>query len=158
MSDNRAARRWDAEFAQLCRPFLDFGEAVTADRAVVAMDAVGVDAALITTMALYPDIDCAVEAVTRYPTRFGVVAQIDLSRSHPERLVDRYRTQTDLAAIRLVFLTPEGEAHYRRLDAGEFEPVLAAASRHGLPVMLVVSGRSASGGGDPGASGTHVRD
>jgi len=96
MSDNRAARRWDAEFAQLCRPFLDFGEAVTADRAVVAMDAVGVDAALITTMALYPDIDCAVEAVTRYPTRFGVVAQIDLSRSHPERLVDRYRTQTDL--------------------------------------------------------------
>jgi len=60
------------------------------------MDAVGVDAALITTMALYPDIDCAVEAVTRYPTRFGVVAQIDLSRSHPERLVDRYRTQTDL--------------------------------------------------------------
>jgi L-fuconolactonase len=133
-------RPWDHDFAQSRRAFLRHGPAMTTERAIASMDAVGVNAALATTFMLYPDISYAASAAAAYPDRIRVVAQLDLRLPDLTQRVRDYIRQTALAAIRLSFLTPEGPQDLQRMRDGGLEEVFQLAGEVGLPIMLLVSG------------------
>jgi len=137
---NSLERPWDPAYARSRAAFLDYGYAVTIERAIGAMDAIGVSAALVTSLLLYHDISYALAAATSYPERFAVVPQVDLRVPHPERLVEDYAAQPSVVAIRVSFLVEAADEHYRKLADGTYGAVITAVEKAGLPLMLVVSG------------------
>jgi L-fuconolactonase len=144
--DDSLRRPWVAEFARTRQSFLGHGIAVTADRAVAAMDAVGVAAALVTSFGIYDDIDYAVRSVHAFPDRLGLVTQIDVAGADPAAQARAYSTRADVLAFRMSFLSTdraaryEAAAVYERLATGEFDPLFVFAAERGVPVMLVVTG------------------
>ena len=137
---DHVGRPWDREFA--VQRNWGASDAVTFERAIGAMDAVGVDAALLTSCPLYHDLDYPIQAFHAYPERFRIVAQIDLSGSFPEQQVEQFQEQAGAVAIR-IFLPHTEEQLYRQLRERAFEPIFRTSQRHGLPVMLSVMGRVA---------------
>jgi L-fuconolactonase len=133
-------RPWDPDFAESRRAFLQHGPAMTTERAIASMDAVGVSAALATTFMLYSDISYAASAAAAHPDRIRVVAQLDLRLPDLTQRVNDYVRQTELAAIRLSFLTPEASQDLQRMRDGRLDEVFRLACQLGLPVMLLVSG------------------
>jgi L-fuconolactonase len=146
-ADESAGRPWLPEFARTREAFLRHGIAITADRAVAAMDAVGVAAALVTSFGIYDDIDYAVCAVRAFPERLGLVTQLDMKVAEPLRQAKAYAEQADVLAFRLSFLTTnaatgyEDSAGYERVAHRELDPLFAFAAGEGRPVMLVATGR-----------------
>src|SRR5438552_3132552 len=116
------SRPWNREFARTRAAFLTWGEAVTAERAIAAMDESGVDAALLVSFLLYDDIDYVVEAARRHPSRFAVVAQVDVDAEDPLALTESYLRHDSVVGIRLAFSRASGDA-YGRLGSGELDPV-----------------------------------
>ncbi len=111
----------------------------TGDEIVAAMDAVGVDGALLVSpYSLYGyDASYAMEVGASHPGRFGLIKPVD--PKHPavvEIIADWAKTQGTVA-IRLLlsFETSEDPA-----DTG-MNRVLAAAARYSLPVNLLCWGR-----------------
>lgn len=145
--DDSPSRPWVAEFARTRESFLGHGIAVTADRAVAAMDAVGVAAALVTSFGIYEDIDYAVRSVRAYPDRLGLVTHVDLAGADPAAEASAYLAEADVLALRISFLSTdraaryEAAAGYERLAAGELDSLFGLAAERGVPVMLVVTGR-----------------
>jgi L-fuconolactonase len=138
--EDRPGARWNPEFAEPRASFLLQGPPMTIDRAVAAMDAVGVTGALVTAFLLYDKIDYAARAVREHPDRFRLVTDIDLTLPDPAGLVRRQHAKASLTAIRLVFLSDRPGEHYEDLRRGTFDPIFKVAGDLGLPVMLVVSG------------------
>lgn len=135
--EDRPERPWDPDWGETLHWMLE-GEAVTAERAIAAMDAVGVDAAVVVAFPLYPDVDLAVEATTRHPDRFRTVTHIDLDGDDPVAELNRYADLPVVVAMRVAFAVARDG--FERLGQGAFQPVFAAAQRRGLPVMLAISG------------------
>jgi L-fuconolactonase len=140
--EDRPDRPWDPPWAERLKWMLDGAQAPTIDRAIAAMDAVGVSGAVVTAFQLYPDAEYALEATARHPDRFRTVAYLDPTAEHPEVPVERYAELPGVVALRLApGVAPGG---FDRLRDGGYQPVFDAAGRHGLPVMLAVSGKAAA--------------
>jgi L-fuconolactonase len=112
---------------------------VTGDQMVAAMDAVGVDGAvLVSPFSMYRyDASYAVEVFAKHPTRFRLVKPVDPTDPAVAETIADWAATRGTVGIR-VFLR----------DTASTDPadpainrVLAVAGRHSLPVNLACSGR-----------------
>lgn len=112
---------------------------VTGDEMVKAMDAVGVDGAiLVSAFTMYRfDASYAVSVRNRHPGRFALVKPVDTRNPAVEEVIADWAATEGTVAIRIMMNqdVPEDPA-----DPGVAR-VLAAAGRHGLPVNLLCWGR-----------------
>lgn len=111
---------------------------VTGDDMVAAMDAVGVDGALLVspfTMYRY-DASYAIEVHTKHSTRFALIKPVDPTDPDVTDTIDEWAATEGTVAIRLMlnrgFATGAGEV--------DLDKVLMAAANHGLPVNVLAWG------------------
>jgi hypothetical protein len=128
---NHPGRPWAAK--------LHGPDAVTGDDMVAAMDAVGVDAAiLVSVFTMYQfDPSYALEVYAKYPKRFRVIKPVDPSDPAVVDSIDAWAATEGTVAIRIMLNRGVSE------DAADpgITRVLAAAARHSLPVNLLCWGR-----------------
>jgi len=112
---------------------------VTGDDMVRAMDAVGVDGALLIspfTMYRY-DASYAIEVRNRHPHRFGLIKPVDPSDPAVAETIAAWAATPGVVGIRIMMNRDVSE------DAADpgINRVLAAGARHGLPVNILCWGR-----------------
>jgi predicted TIM-barrel fold metal-dependent hydrolase len=142
---NSKERPWDEAFARTRASFISFGDAITIERAVGAMEAVGVAKALVTSFHLYHDIDYALEAAERHPGRFAVVPHVDLNAPDLADLVTEYAAHPSVVAMRVSFMG-KGLEYYDRLHAGAYDGLIEATKAARLPLMMLVSSNVSEAG------------
>jgi predicted TIM-barrel fold metal-dependent hydrolase len=123
---DRASRPWRAR--------LPGPPEVTGGQMVAAMDAVGVDGALLVSpFTIYGyDSSYALEVYAAHPRRFGLVKPVDPDDPRVEDTIAAWAATDGAVAIRLLF-------HETRLEdiiSPGTDRVLAAAARHSLPVNV----------------------
>jgi predicted TIM-barrel fold metal-dependent hydrolase len=111
------------------------------------MDAVGVDAAVLSLPPGYRteiapgiprfDNSYAEEAAVRYPGRFASVSRFDPRDPDIDALMSRSLTRPGTVGTRVTVFGPE---QHQRFGTGFYDPVFAAAARHGVPLMLATLG------------------
>src|SRR5207249_8988034 len=112
---------------------------VTGDDMVAAMDAVGVDGAvLVSPFTMYGyDASYALEVHRQHPGRFGLVKPVDPSDPAVAETIADWAATPGTVGIRLMM--------NRGVSTDPADPgvnrVLAAAARHALPVNLMCTGR-----------------
>ena len=109
-------------------------EPCTIEKLLPLMDEAGVDRAVI----IPPDWpgyrnDYALEAAQRYPSRFAVMGRIPLNPQSSAALLPTWKEQPGMLGVRVEGWPPDGSADW-------FWP---AAEKAGIPVMLLIDGRSA---------------
>src|SRR5580704_13414767 len=111
----------------------------TGDEMVAAMDAVGVDGALLVSpYSLYRyDASYALEVGAAHPGRFGLIKPVNPNDPAVEENIDDWAKAKGAVAIRTLLTY---EASEDPADPG-MNRILAAASRHSLPVNLLCWGR-----------------
>jgi predicted TIM-barrel fold metal-dependent hydrolase len=112
---------------------------VTGDDMVAAMDAVGVDGALLVSpFAMYRfDASYAVEVHGRHPGRFGLIKPVDPADPKVAEIVAEWAATPGTVGIRIMLNRGVAEDP---ADPG-LNRVLAAGARHGLPVNILCWGR-----------------
>ena len=112
---------------------------VTGDDMVAAMDAVGVDGALLVSpFAMYRyDASYAISVHQAHPGRFGLIKPVDPSDPAVVEIVDQWAATDGAVAIRIML---RAEVSSDAADPG-LNRVLAAAARCALPVNLLCWGR-----------------
>jgi predicted TIM-barrel fold metal-dependent hydrolase len=112
---------------------------VTGDDMVAAMDAVGVDGAvLVSPFTMYGyDASYALEVYRQHPGRFGLVKPVDPSAAAVAETIADWAATPGTVGIRL-FLNRGAVSD--AADPG-INRVLATAARHALPVNLMCTGR-----------------
>ena len=113
---------------------------VTGDDMVKAMDAVGVDGAiLVSPFSLYRfDASYALEVGAKYPDRFGLVKPVDPNDLAVAETIGDWAATPGTVGIRIML---NSEVSTDPADPG-LNRVLAAAGRHSLPVNLLAWGRA----------------
>ena len=118
---------------------------VTGDDMVAAMDAVGVDGALLVSpFAMYRyDASYALQVHAAHPGRFGLIKPVDPSDPAVADTIAEWAAIDGTVGVRIM-LNREGVS----TDAADpgLNRVLAAAARHALPVNLMATGRLAQAG------------
>ena len=112
---------------------------VTGDDMVAAMDAAGVEGALLVspfTMYRY-DASYAIEVRNRYPGRFGLIKPVDPGDPAVAETVTDWKATPGTVGIRIMMTRGVSEDP---ADPG-INRVLAAGARHGLPVKILCWGR-----------------
>jgi|SRR5579864_4719536 len=112
---------------------------VTGDQMVAAMDAVGVDGAiLISPFSLYRyDASYALEVYAKHPDRFGLIKPVDPTDAGVEQTIADWAATDGTVGVRIMLnrdLSPDPA------DPG-INRVLATAARHSLPVNMLAWGR-----------------
>lgn len=125
---------------------------------IQAMDAVGVRAALIAESrgfdskmrpALGPELPNGAiraefpfseRAVAQHPGRFAYLVRVDIKDPEVDRIVGEVRQKPGALCMRIVPIPDTGEV--AALERGEFEPLFAAAEKHGVPVFAWLPARS----------------
>ncbi len=127
---NSPARPW--------KGFLHGPPEATGDQMVAAMDAVGVDGAiLVSPSSLYRyDASYALRVGKEFPGRFAVVKPVDPADPAVTELIAGWAAFEGAVAVRLMLPALSNDP----ADAG-INRVLAAAARHDLPVNLLCPGR-----------------
>ena len=112
---------------------------VTGDQMVTAMDAVGVDGAiLVSPFSLYRyDASYALEVHAKHPGRFALVKPVDPSDPAVAETIAEWAATPGTVGVRIML---NREASPDPADPG-LNRVLAAAARHALPVNLLAWGR-----------------
>ncbi|MGE3269712.1 MAG: amidohydrolase [Chloroflexota bacterium] len=112
---------------------------MTGDQMVAAMDAVGVDGAiLVSPFAMYRfDASYAVEVGKQHPNRFGLVKPVDPTDPAVADIIADWRATPGTVGIRIMLNREESTDP---ADPG-LNRVLAAAAQHALPVNLLIWGR-----------------
>ncbi|HYZ40694.1 MAG TPA: amidohydrolase family protein [Stellaceae bacterium] len=112
---------------------------VTGDQMVAAMDAVGVDGAiLVSPFSMYRyDASYALEVHRAHPGRFGLVKPVDPTDPAVAETIADWKAQSGTVGIRIML---RDEVSTDPADPG-LNRVLAAAARHSLPVNLLCWGR-----------------
>jgi predicted TIM-barrel fold metal-dependent hydrolase len=101
------------------------------------MDAAGVSAALLVTIAAYaPDNSYALEAASAHPDRFAVVGRVDAGAADIEDRVGG-RRDAGMVGLRLIIAS---DAERRLFRAGGFDRLFAACARHGVPLCVYSPG------------------
>jgi len=118
---------------------------VTGDEMMLAMNAVGVDAAiLVSPFSLYRyDASYAVQVYAANPTRFRLIKPVDTTNAGVSDVVAEWAAAKGTVGIR-VFLNQETSPD--PADPG-INRALAAAAKYSLPVNLACSGRLEQVGG-----------
>src|SRR5271166_940737 len=113
---------------------------VTGDQMVAAMDAVGVDGALLVSpFSMYRyDASYALEVYAAHPGRFGLIKPVDPSDPRVAETIADWAATKGTVGVRIM-LNREGVS----ADAADpgLNRVLAAAGQHALPVNLMATGR-----------------
>jgi len=113
-------------------------DAMTIERAIASMNAVGVHRAVLALPPIFRSMDYALEAIKRYPDRFvAVVRRLDHLSPDVDNKVRHIRDQAGVLALRVVFNRDEMLGNLR---AGDYDRLWTAASAYGVPIMLHVSG------------------
>ena len=118
--------------------YLEGPEEVTGDDMVAAMDAVGVDGALLVSpFSMYRyDASYALEVYAKHPGRFGLIKPFDpQSEAVSEEIAEWARTPGVVGARIMLTLQP-----YEADDPG-LHQILAAGARAGIPVNVMCSGK-----------------
>ncbi len=112
---------------------------VTGDRMVAAMDAVGVDGAvLVSPFSMYRyDASYALQVHAAHPTRFRLVKPVDPTDRAVADTIAEWAAAEGTVGIRIML---RDEVSTDPADAG-LNRVLAAATQHSLPVNLLCWGR-----------------
>lgn len=112
---------------------------VTGDEMVAAMDAVGVDGALLVSpFTMYRwDASYAIQVRNAYPGRFGLIKPVDPSDPGVAQTVADWAATPGTVGIRIMMNRGVSEDP---ADPG-INRVLAAGARHGLPVNILCWGR-----------------
>jgi predicted TIM-barrel fold metal-dependent hydrolase len=119
---------WDARAtAQLPEPF-------TIERVLPMMDEAGVDRVVIVPPGINDRNDYALEAVKRYPNRFGIMGRVRLQDPKSAALLPTWKQQPGMLGVRVTFNTPETRAWLADGTADWFWP---AAEKAGLAVMFL---------------------
>src|SRR5262249_26520173 len=127
---NRPERPW--------RNFLPGPAEVTGDHMVAAMDAVGVDGALLVSpFTLYRyDASYALEVYAKHPGRFGLIKPFDpRSAAVAEEIGEGARTR-GVAGARLMLIPRSGDA-----DDPGLNLFFAAGAKAGIPVNVMCGGQ-----------------
>src|ERR1700722_13574448 len=134
---NHPARPWAGHIAG--------PDHVTGDEMVLAMNAVGVDAAiLVSPFSLYRyDASYAMQVYAAHPTRFRLIKPVDTTDAGVSEVVAEWKATPGTVGIR-VFLNQETSPD--PADPG-INRALAAAATHSFPVNLACSGRLDQVGG-----------
>lgn len=132
----------------------DLKNPFTVEAATAAMDAVGVDAAVISPPPAYHvrtpggfhrySSAYAQASVRRYPGRFAYVSHYDHRDPDIANLVADTRARQNSLGLRVVVRSPE---EWSDFHAGRFEALFSAAEHYQVPIMLFVSGHVAQAGG-----------
>ena len=111
---------------------------VTGDQMVAAMDAVGVDGALLVSpFAMYGfDASYALEVHAAHPRRFGVIKPVDPTDAKVAETIAQWAATPGTVGVRIML----NRAAPDPADPG-INRVLTAAAQHGLPVNLLAWGR-----------------
>jgi predicted TIM-barrel fold metal-dependent hydrolase len=112
---------------------------VTGDQMVAAMDAVGVDGAvLVSPFSMYGyDASYALETYARHPGKFGLVKPVDPNDPGVAETIADWKTTKGTVGIRVMMrdhVSPDPA------DPG-ISRVFSAAAKNGLPVNLLCAGR-----------------
>jgi predicted TIM-barrel fold metal-dependent hydrolase len=103
---------------------------------LMAMDAVGVDAAVIHSDAAYCEL-----AAKLYPNRFrGMVDLMNTDVPDVDAAVEAIKASPGLVGFRLLPCYPPDGPNVARLKAGAYEPWFRAAERHDVPIVLFLWG------------------
>ena len=126
---NRPERPWQGR--------LEGPDEVTGDDMVAAMDAVGVDGAiLISPYIIYGyDASYALEVYGQHPNKFGLVRPFDPGSETVDQDVAEWTATPGVVGVR-VMLGQDYEASHPGLNA-----IFAASARAGVPVNVMASGR-----------------
>jgi predicted TIM-barrel fold metal-dependent hydrolase len=116
------------------------------DRVLHALDAVGVDAAILYTTQSYrqprPDgsweylNDYSEEAIAAHPGRFAAITHVDQRAPDIDEIVAAVRQRPATLAIRVLLVDND----VPELAAGGYDGLFAAAARHSTPVFMYISG------------------
>ena len=111
---------------------------VTGDAMVAAMDANGVDGAiLISPFTIYGyDPTYALSVYDRHPTRFGLVRPFDPNSDNIEQEMEEWTSQPGVVGARVVLSFEEVSADHPGINA-----ILDAGGRAGIPVNVLCSGK-----------------
>lgn len=104
---------------------------------IAAMDAVGVEAAIVA-----PRHDAAVGALAaaRHPTRLARVVMLDPDDPEIDTRVAEARDMESVVALRQVVADYIGDHGTQDLEAGRYDRLLAAAEQRGMPIFLLAPG------------------
>ena len=111
---------------------------VTGDDMVAAMDAVGVDGAiLISPYSMYGyDASYALEVYAKHPTRFGLVRPFDPASETVSDDVAEWTSLPGVVGARVMLARLDFDADHAGLNA-----IFAAGARAGVPVNVMASGK-----------------
>lgn len=127
---NRPERPWSG--------YLQGPEEVTGDQMVAAMDALGVDGALlISPFSLYRyDASYAQEVYARHPGRFGLIKPFDPRSESVADDIAEWAKTPGVVGARIMLTAQPFEA-----DDPGLNRILAAGARAGIPVNVMCSGK-----------------
>ena len=127
---NRPERPWHG--------LLEGPEEVTGDDMVAAMDAIGVDGAiLISPFSMYQyDASYALEVNAKHPGKFGLVRPFDPTSETIADDVAQWTATPGVVGSRIMLTAQEYEADHPGLNA-----IFAACARAGVPLNLMSSGK-----------------
>jgi predicted TIM-barrel fold metal-dependent hydrolase len=109
----------------------------TADEAIAAMDAAGVDASVVVPPPWDPrGEDVAIDASRRHPDRFAAICTVSTDPSLGRRLAQRVG-ELGVVGLRVAFSQPHERA---RLADGSAEWLWSAAEQAGVPLMVFAPG------------------
>ena len=110
-------------------------DAAVIESALAAMDAVGVDAAVVHDV---PRL-CEFAATVR-PDRFAGIVRLDPDTPDIDNVLAAIRTRPGVLGIRIIANAPLRPDHVRKFNEGGFDPWFAAAAQHGVPVCMYAAG------------------
>ena len=112
---------------------------VTGDDMVAAMDAVGVDGALlVSAFTMYQcDASYAVSVRAAHPGRFALIKPVDVSDPGVVDTIAEWAAMDGTVAIRIMMRDNVSTD----ADDPDINRVMAAAAQHGLPINLLCWGR-----------------
>ncbi len=138
----RAAAR--AKLIGAAQAGADDHDAVTYDDMAVAMDEVGVSAAVLVATSHYGwDNGYSFEAVTAHPGRFAVVARLDPAAPDVAEQAKELAGRPGAVAVRILVMNDE---HHAQVHSGFFTPLLRAAEQAGLALSVFPPGHLADVG------------
>lgn len=116
---------------------------VTGDEMVAAMDAVGVDGAiLVSAFSLYQfDASYAIEVQKAHPGKFGLVKPMDAGDPDVADVIAEWKTIPGTVGVRIM-MDRGGD---RAPDDPGYDRILKAAANHGFPVNLLCWGNLDAG-------------
>ena len=112
---------------------------VTGDDVVAAMDAVGVDGALLVSpWSMYRyDASYALEVYAKHPGRFGLIKPFDPRAQDIEDQMSQWAATPGVVGARVMMVYQESP----QADDPGVNRILAAGAKHALPVNILASGK-----------------